>query len=207
MRQEQHTGYSDGSASLFSQVWGMKQLQGEILVMWYVKCLFSLQGREYFSEYYVLVPWFPAIIPVLQRAVVKASDDEVRTGHCSQSQLLLLSLAHFRHTSYLKFLQYLLMLSNAVWHLGRTEIVSSQFQAVQAPPAFLSLLLCTGRRQWQQQTSYSAGANHCSSNCGRTSTIPSPELSLLWDVHFHCPLSALVLQAQSSTEMLQQTQQ
>lgn len=92
----------------------MKQLQGEILVMRYVKCLFSLQRREYFSEYYVLVPRFPAITLVPQRAFVKASGDEVRTGHCSQSQLVLLSLAHFRHTSYLKLLQYLLMLSNAV---------------------------------------------------------------------------------------------
>lgn len=92
----------------------MKQLQGEILVMRYVKCLFSLQRREYFSEYYVLVPWFPAIALVPQRAFVKASDDEMRTGHCSQSQLVLLSLAHFRHTSCLKLLQYLLALLNAV---------------------------------------------------------------------------------------------
>lgn len=45
------------------------------MVMRYVKCLFSLQRREYFSECYVLVPRFPAITPVPQRAFVKASDD------------------------------------------------------------------------------------------------------------------------------------
>lgn len=60
----------------------MKQRQGEILVTRCVKCLFSLQRREYFSEYYVLIPGFPAITPVPQRAFVKASDDEARTGHC-----------------------------------------------------------------------------------------------------------------------------
>lgn len=59
--EEQHPGYSDGGAALFSQVGGMKQPQGEMLVMRYVKCLFSLQCRECFSDYDVLVPWFPAI--------------------------------------------------------------------------------------------------------------------------------------------------
>jgi len=41
-QREQHSGHGDGGAPLRSQVGGMKQLQGGILVPRHVKCLFSL---------------------------------------------------------------------------------------------------------------------------------------------------------------------